>query len=183
MTHDELCERGKRWLSGTRRCNPVFSRCASCAEIPDAIGWSSDGSTVIECKTSLSDFYADKKKRFMWQHPEHENWRLNRDRITLKRAKEEGFKLIEVPMMGNFRFYMCEPGIITPAMVEEHAPDHGLVWKDGRKMTVVRVAPERKLVDRESEIRFLRFAIINGKTPHGAEQVQDESQQSLALEA
>ena len=53
MTHEQLCERARRWLSGTRRCDPVFSGIASCDEIPDAIGWSSRygwyGSTVVEC--------------------------------------------------------------------------------------------------------------------------------------
>jgi hypothetical protein len=65
-THQQLCDRALRWLSGTRRCEPVFAGIASCSEVPDAIGWSScyahEGSTVIECKISRSDFYAERKK-------------------------------------------------------------------------------------------------------------------------
>lgn len=177
MTHDELCERAIRWLRGTRRCNPVFSRCASCAEIPDAIGWSSsfswEGSTVVECKTSLSDFYADQKKRFEWfkqaGEPFAGMYRFKMSRFTMKYAKEHGYERVEVPMMGDFRFYLCEPGIITPELVAEKAPCHGLIYRDGRAMRIIRPAPRREKVDKDSEIRFLRFAIINGKKSHATE--------------
>jgi hypothetical protein len=165
MSHDELCERAKHWLGGTRRCNPVFSNIASCAEIPDAIGWSScygwRGSTVIECKTSVSDFYADKQKRIGWQdsngyiHASH--W------VTKKTAKEREWKEVEVPMMGDYRFYLCLPGVLTAELVEKHAPDHGLIYRDGRAMRIIRHAPKRTNVDKDTEIRYLRFAIINGK--------------------
>jgi hypothetical protein len=162
--HDELCERAIRWLGGTRRCNPVFSRCASCAEIPDAIGWSSchlwRGSTVVECKTSASDFYADKKKRIRYK----DKFGLLPAWISKKQAQaHEGFEIVEQTMMGDFRFYFCFPGVISAKMVAEHAPDHGLVYKDGRAVRIIIPAPRRTLVDRESEIWFLRFAIINGK--------------------
>ena len=66
-THAELCHRAVRWLYGTRRCNVALSGIASTREIPDAIGWSTGwrfpGSIVIECKTSLSDFHRDKRKK------------------------------------------------------------------------------------------------------------------------
>jgi hypothetical protein len=159
MTHEELCERARRWLGGTRRCNPVFSNCASCAEVPDAIGWSSgDGSTVIECKISVSDFYADKKKRIAWKHKEH-GWIVRH----IWKDQNEEFEQVEWPLMGDYRFYLCEPEIITSEQVETNAPDHGLVYKIGRQMRIVRPAPLRKNVDKDGEIRFLRFAIINRK--------------------
>jgi hypothetical protein len=67
MTHTELCERACSWLRGSRRCGVVLSGIASTEEIPDAIGWSTSwrksGSTVIECKVSLSDFRRDKLKK------------------------------------------------------------------------------------------------------------------------
>ena len=169
MTHDELCARARRWLSGTRRCNPVFSNLASCAEIPDAIGWSSAygwyGSTVIECKISVSDFYADKKKWSAWKHPNREHT-YPAKRLSKKQAAEMGYAQIQIPAMGDYRFYLCEPGIISVALVAEHAPDHGLIYRDGHAMRIVRPAPRRTLVDKNAEIRYLRFAIINGKTPH-----------------
>jgi hypothetical protein len=152
MSHDDLCRRAKRWLRGTRQCNPVLSNCASVREIPDAIGWSSSykwyGSTVVECKTSVSDFYADKKKRFAWKHVEH-----------------NGYEKIEVPLMGDYRFYMCDSGIISAELVEKHASDHGLLWLAGRSVKVIKEAPKRSLVNKDGEIRFLRFAIINAKEP------------------
>lgn len=167
MNHGELCQRAIRWLRGTRRCSPVYSNCASCAEVPDAIGWSSachwSGSTVIECKTSVSDFYADQKKRFVWQSTEHEGLRHPMKRLTIKKAAEMGFVKSEVPMMGDFRFYLCEPGILTAELVTEKAPCHGLIYRDGHAMRIIKEAPRREKVDKDSEIRYLRFAIINAK--------------------
>jgi hypothetical protein len=165
VTHDELCNRGLAWLRGTRRCNPVYSRNASCREIPDAIGWSSSykwhGSTVLECKTSVSDFYADKKKRISFVHRQH-GWTY-RGRLARVFANQQDFDRILLPVMGDFRFYVCESGLLTPELVEAHAADHGLIYVSGRKMTIVREAPRRSDVDKDSEIRYLRFAIINGK--------------------
>ncbi len=175
MTHGELCERAKRWLRGTRRCDPVFSNCASCAEIPDAIGWSSAGSwygsTVIECKTSLSDFYADQKKRFEWAKigAEKSTYRYKASRLTAKEALEMGYEKVEVSLMGDYRFYFCLPGVISAELVAEKAPCHGLIYLDGRAVRIVRQAPQREKVDKDSEIRFLRFAIINGKKPYERE--------------
>ena len=64
--HNDLVERAVRWLYGTKRCNIVLSGHASCREIPDAVGWctsyKSSGSILVECKTSMSDFHADKRK-------------------------------------------------------------------------------------------------------------------------
>jgi hypothetical protein len=177
VTHSELCIRAVRWLRGTRRCNPVYSLNASCAEIPDAIGWSSAhgwyGSTIIECKTSLNDFYADQKKRYGWKHPDY-NWHLSADRFTLKRAKEAGYERVDIPLMGDFRFYLCDAGLLLPELVSEKAPDHGLIYRDGKAMRIIRPAPRREQVDKDAEIRYLRFAIINGKTGREIEEREEE---------
>jgi hypothetical protein len=65
--HRELCNAAVCWLEGTMRCNVALSGIASTREIPDAIGWSTRnphyGSIVVECKTTTSDFYADKLKK------------------------------------------------------------------------------------------------------------------------
>ena len=176
MTHDQLCERAKRWLSGTRRCNPVFSNCASCAEIPDAIGWSSShqwrGSTVIEVKTSIADFYADKKKYQVWKEPVH-GWTFPAWRVPLKEAKARGYTAIDLPSMGDYRFYFCLPEVLSVKLIEKRAPDHGLIWLYGRAVRIMRPAPKRELVDKDSEIRFLRFAIINRKETFVAEAVEE----------
>jgi hypothetical protein len=168
-THQQLCNRALLWLSGTRRCDPVFAGIASCSEVPDAIGWSScyahEGSTVIECKISRNDFYAERKKQFVWKHP---NWNyfVSARRYTEKAALAQGFVKEERWRMGHYRFFMCEPEIITAEMVQANAPDHGLLWVKGRSVQKVINAPRRHNVAYESEIRYLRFAIINSKTPH-----------------
>lgn len=177
MTHEELCERARRWLSGSRRCDPVFSNIASCREIPDAIGWSScyqwEGSTVVECKTSIADFHADRRKYVTYARKGEETesrgarfWYL-----TKRRAEEMGLVEVPLPRMGDFRYYFCDEGVIPVALVEKHAPDHGLIYVCGaRRLKTIIPAPRRKEnVDLYSEIRYLRFAIINRKQPHELE--------------
>ena len=147
---------------------------------------------MIECKTSLSDFYADQRKRFEWvkkdQEPNVGLYRYKMSRFTAKYAKEHGYEAVEVPMMGDFRFYLCEPGIITPELVAEKAPCHGLIYRSGRAMKIVRPAPRREKVDKDSEIRYLRFAIINAKSQAENEQKLEEiiakrvNQEVLALD-
>lgn len=154
-------------MSGSRHCEPVFSNIASCAEIPDAIGWSScyswRGSTVIECKTSTSDFHADKRKYLVYQ--DQENGRtFPAWRITQTEANAKGYKEIWLPRMGDFRYFMCEPGVLTEELVAKHAPDHGLIYMlNLSRVKVIRHGPQRELVDKDGEIRYLRFAIINRK--------------------
>jgi hypothetical protein len=179
MTHEELCERARRWLSGSRRCDPVFSNIASCREIPDAIGWSGSyqwqGSTVVECKTSVADFHADKAKYITFVTPGKVldpfsmTWR--RWQVTRSRGVAAGLQQVALPRMGDFRFFMCEEGVISLDLVERHAPDHGLIYACGRqRIKIVKPAPRRtELVDLRSELRFLRFAVVNRKAPYGRE--------------
>ena len=188
MVHEQLCERARRWLRGTRRCDPVYSRNASCAEIPDAIGWSSCyrwcGSTVIECKASLSDFYADKSKKLVWRHPRWDEYKVGGyrgRRMGEKEALAQGYYPIEIPMMGDYRFYFCLEGLILAHQVEKHAPDHGLLWLNGRSVRVIREAPRRTEVDKDAEIRYLRFAIINKK--RGFELPKGETDGTLQFQA
>ena len=77
--HDELVEIGRRWLSNGRvnysykdgpasydyrsACAVVVTEIVTvCRETPDVLGWHGQGSFLIECKTSRSDFKADAKK-------------------------------------------------------------------------------------------------------------------------
>lgn len=170
MTHAELVERAMRWLAA-KRCAPIFNNCASCSEIPDAIGWSSSykhrGSLVIECKASRSDFYADKKKRLRWKHPD-ESISLAWGRLPEKEAIAMGLEREEVPVMGNYRYYLCAPGIITEQMLADNASCHGLLYAEPNRIKIVREAPRREKFNHEAEIRYLRFCIINRKKPFGA---------------
>lgn len=75
----------KRW-----RCLPICTEMVTnniYGEIPDAIGWTSRASILIECKASRSDFLADLKKVFRVDLPEGG--------------------------MGDFRFYFTNPGVVT----------------------------------------------------------------------
>lgn len=90
MTHDQLVLRAERFLKNMG-CGVVFSDRFRAAthngEQPDAIGWRDSVSLLIECKASRADFLADKKKRF---------------------------RIEAADGMGEWRFYMCPPGLIKP---------------------------------------------------------------------
>ena len=93
MNHYELVQRAVKWLKNTRGCSFVASECHTVlSEIPDAIGWLSSSSILIECKTSRADFLQDKKK-YSRKFPEHG--------------------------LGNWRYYMAEPGLIKPDELPE----------------------------------------------------------------
>lgn len=61
MTHKDLVEIAKKWAYG--RHAVVFSeRSDGSGELPDIMAFSYRWSTMIECKASLADFHADKRK-------------------------------------------------------------------------------------------------------------------------
>lgn len=137
MSHDLLVEKAVRWLSGTMRCRVVLSGLASCREVPDAIGWSHrwkyQGSIVIECKTSLSDFHRDRKKK-------HGDRR-----------------------MGTRRYFLAPADLISVESVEAHYPDHGLLYARGPRIEIVREAPARADRSVDGEVRMLQFALVHVK--------------------
>ena len=86
MTHKELIVRAARWLKGSKGCSVVLTELVTAAgEIPDAIGWKGSVSTLVECKTSRSDFLRD---------------------------KEKGSRLAGINM-GQHCYYLVPPGLIT----------------------------------------------------------------------
>lgn len=87
-THRELCEIAERWLMGSQRCQVAIAEpnCIVTNERPDAIGFKGFHSILVEAKTSRADFLADLKKPF---------------RICPQKG------------MGYYRYYICEPEIIT----------------------------------------------------------------------
>lgn len=102
MTHADLCSIAVKWLqransAGGPGCHVAVSECRSgwTGEVPDAIGFRAagsldDGSIVVECKTSRSDFLADRKK-----------------------AHRAGGGC------GNWRYFMAPEGIISPDELPE----------------------------------------------------------------
>jgi hypothetical protein len=84
MTHKDLVEIGYRWLLKRGGCGVALKELKSMsAEIPDAIGFSSHHSHLIECKVSRSDFMKDKKK---------------------------GHRAFG---MGDYRYFICPTGLIS----------------------------------------------------------------------
>jgi hypothetical protein len=98
MTHNDLCAVAVRWLKrplsqGGHGCQIAVSECQSelgGGEIPDAIGYRAkghhDGTVVVECKVSRSDYLADAKK------PHRAN---------------------PIGGMGKWRYYMAPAGLIV----------------------------------------------------------------------
>lgn len=85
MTHQELVESGYRWLLS--KCSfAIKDLVTHNREVPDVIGFNSNGSFVLEAKASRADFLADKKKPF----------RIN---------PEDG--------MGDWRFFIAPQGLIN----------------------------------------------------------------------
>lgn len=101
MTHKELVEAAYRWVLKRGSCGVAFkelnTNCCN-GEYPDVIGFGSGTSTVIECKTSRTDFLSDKKKSF-------------------RMYPELG--------MGRYRYYCCLPNII---MSDELPDGWGLLY-------------------------------------------------------
>lgn len=99
MTHSECVQSGTAWLS--RRCDVVLPEffCWN-GELADVIGFKQarSASTLIECKVSRSDFFADRKKAF---------------RIDPSKG------------MGDYRYYCCPKGMIR---VDEVPEGWGLLY-------------------------------------------------------
>lgn len=86
-SHADLCWFGARWLRNTARCSVVATELTTyISEIPDVIGWRSNVSILIECKTSRADFMQDKSKPH-------------------RRDPMQG--------VGDWRFYLAPKGILT----------------------------------------------------------------------
>ena len=166
MDHDFLCEKACGWLRSKARCDPALSGNASCQEVPDAIGWTSNcnypgHSIVIEVKTSRSDFLADKKKYHAFTHQNH-GWRVFARNLKHETyLVEQGYMLTDIPRMGGHRYYLSTPDVISIADIQTHAPDHGLLHWTGRKIIEVLAAPLRRDANYASETRYLRFALTH----------------------
>ena len=93
ISHAQLVNRGFAYLKAYHACSVVFKeRKASVSEEPDVMGFKGRFSTLIECKSSRSDFAADRKK-FFRQRPERG--------------------------MGYNRYIMAPVGLLTPSEMPE----------------------------------------------------------------
>ena len=88
ISHKELVDRAFSYLQFSLSCSVVFKeRVVSSLENPDAMGFKHKFSYLIECKSSRSDFLADKKK---------------------------SFRKIQFQGMGYNRYYMTPVGLLDP---------------------------------------------------------------------
>ena len=63
FTHRELVEIGYKWV--IKKCGFAFKELTVAHdEIPDVLGFNSNGSFLLEAKVSRADFLADRKKSF-----------------------------------------------------------------------------------------------------------------------
>lgn len=131
MTHDELVNRAFKWLRN-KGCKPIFAEtyCLS-REQPDAIGWinSSHFSILIECKVSMDDFYADKRKPF-------------------RSIPEMG--------MGHRRYYLCPKGIIQKEKVPD---GWGLLWIHGKQIRMQKESGQFTERNHNAEMNLILYKI------------------------
>lgn len=124
--HYELCCLGAKFLKSRKNAEPweipnkyvAVELVTLTAENPDV--WATNGyhTTLVEVKTSHSDFLADQKK---WSR---------------SKAAELSDK-----QLGNYRYYLCPEGVIS----ESEIPDKwGLLLYDGKKIIKVRNATYQK---------------------------------------
>lgn len=170
--HEFLCKKAAAWLRSRARCEPVFSRIASCKEVPDAIGWTSNykfpgQSIVIECKATRPDFLRDAKKYKALQREDDAVIGGSTCRHSARNGKDRafwlanGYKEIDLPRMGGHRYYLSPLDVVKAEDVASRAPDHGLLHWDGKRIVEVISAPYRPHASFADEVRYLRFALIH----------------------
>lgn len=130
MTHSDLVKIAYKWLMA-QNCGFAFMEIKACTlsgEIPDAIGFKSDCTILIECKASRADFLADKKKYFR-VHPEagmgdHRFFMAPKGMIA-KDELPEGWGLIVVNEKGKARRVHGGPGPGSNMWYAPYAPFKG----------------------------------------------------------
>lgn len=143
--HQDLIGLASKWLANQGRCFLVVTDLVTVAgETPDAIGWNSYGSILVECKASRSDFRADKQK-----FP-----RRIKDGKTAK-------------AIGSERYYFAPQGIIPR---DELLPGWGLLEVSGSGKIRCVEKSERHECDHLHESRFLLSLIrrMGPEHPKGA---------------
>lgn len=112
--HAALVELAARWLRSTRKCALVATErnCQKAGESPDAIGWLPGGhSILVECKTTIGDFYADRRKPSRLGAPAmgRERWYLTGDGLLADRELPPGWGWLVVRNGRVFRVVHATP--------------------------------------------------------------------------
>jgi len=93
FTHSLLVDQAARWLARKGHSVVITEMSHGGGETADAIGWRGGISTLIECKASRADFFADRHKMF-------------------RRMPERG--------MGGWRYYCAPAGLLKPSELPEN---------------------------------------------------------------
>jgi hypothetical protein len=91
MTHSELVKIATTWARG-RHDVVLEERSSGNGELPDIMAFNYRWSTMIECKVSRADFFADKRK------------------IT---------RVVQENCLGNYRIYCCPKGLLSEDDIPE----------------------------------------------------------------
>lgn len=135
-SHKEYCEAAAKWLRGTKGCIIAAAEIvATTNERPDALGFKSHNSFMVEVKMSRADFMADKKK---WH-------------------RQEPGRCI-----GDYRYYFCPPEVLFE---HDMPAGWGLIWYDGKKCWQIvkaeRMNDTNHRVERTFLISIIRRLKIN----------------------
>lgn len=104
--HAELVEIAAVWLRNSRRCRVVATELATMtSETPDAIGFTSRESIVVEAKVSRQDFFRNKDKAHerSGRAVGDERWFLTPEWLVEPGEVPEGWGLLEVHRTGRGR--------------------------------------------------------------------------------
>lgn len=104
--HDELVEIAAVWLRNTRRCRVVATELTTMtSETPDAIGFTSRESIVVEAKVSRFDFFrnAGKAHERSGRAVGDERWFLTPEGLVKSDEVPAGWGLLEVHRTGRGR--------------------------------------------------------------------------------
>jgi hypothetical protein len=124
MNHDELVYYAARWL-GKDHPLVITEMVHGGGESPDAIGFKTHVSTIVECKTTRADFFSDAKKYF-------------------RRDPERG--------MGDHRYYLTPKGLLD---VEEIPNRWGLLEVKGNRVYKIKRSTIQKEKNFRSEQSLL----------------------------
>jgi len=142
MNHTELVNKAIKWLRNSLHCRVVLSELVAytrSGETPDVIGWVHNTAILIECKISLSDFYADRKKRA---------------------------RHVDFPALGAWRFFLTPSGMVPKGKIgygwglyEVHG--RKIIHADGWQYNNAGFPPFKS--DRDSEVAMLLSALARLK--------------------
>jgi hypothetical protein len=165
MTHGELVIAARKWLAKSWRngakyghspCGVIITELTAATfggEIPDAIGFIPGKTILVECKTSLSDFRADKAKTFR-QMPEmglgSQRWYLAPTGIIPMSELPSNWGLIEIDCEGSIT-------VIRESGYHDHNADSEVI--------LLISALRRLNVSQDGNISIKKYDLLKGVEP------------------